>query len=68
VLGDIIAEGGQPLLEAAREVVDERVIPELNKATTICLSKLPTDAAVIGAAAVAVTQFLDHPSRFFAIT
>lgn len=68
VLGDIIAEGGQPLLEAAREVVDERVIPELNKATTICLSKLPADAAVIGAAAVAVTQFLEHPSRFFAIT
>ncbi|WP_033505183.1 ROK family transcriptional regulator [Bifidobacterium porcinum] len=68
VLGDIVAEGGQPLLDAAREVVDERVIPELNQATTICLSKLPADAAVIGAAAVAVTQFLEHPSRFFAIT
>lgn len=68
VLGDIVAEGGQPLLEAAREVVDERVIPELNQATTICLSKLPADAAVIGAAAVAVTQFLEHPSRFFTIT
>ncbi|NMF02048.1 ROK family transcriptional regulator [Bifidobacterium boum] len=68
VLGDIVAEGGQPLLDAAREVVDERVIPELNQATTICLSKLPADAAVIGAAAVAVTQFLEHPSRFFTIT
>lgn len=68
VLGDIVAEGGQPLLDAVHEVVDERVIPELNKATTICLSRLPADAAVIGAAAVAVTQFLEHPSRFFAIT
>ncbi|MFR0569705.1 ROK family protein [Bifidobacterium apri] len=68
VLGDIVAEGGQPLLDAAREVVDERVIPELNQATTICLSKPPADAAVIGAAAVAVTQFLEHPSRFFTIT
>ena len=68
VLGDIVAEGGQPLLDAAREVVDERVIPELNQATDISLTKLSADAAVSGAAAVAVTQFLDHPSRFFAIT
>jgi hypothetical protein len=29
------------------------------------LSTLPTDATVTGAAAVAITNFLEHPSMFF---
>ncbi|MBB2955166.1 putative NBD/HSP70 family sugar kinase [Bifidobacterium commune] len=64
VLGDIGALGGQQLLDAAQAVVTERVIPEIAQATTIILSGLPTDAAVLGAAATAITQFLDRPSLF----
>ena len=44
------------------------VVPEINAATSITLSTLPTDAAVSGAAAVAVTQFLEHPSVFFDVS
>lgn len=64
VLGDIGALGGQQLLNAAQAVVTERVIPEIAQATTVTLSGLPTDAAVLGAAATAITQFLDRPSFF----
>lgn len=64
VLGDIVARGGEPLLSAAQSVVDERVIPQIADATSIELSKLRTDSTILGAAAVAVNQFLDHPSRF----
>ncbi|MBQ1599261.1 MULTISPECIES: ROK family protein [Bifidobacterium] len=65
VIGDIVAEAGEPLLERVREVVRERVLPELVESTAIELSTLPTDAAVTGAAAVAIMYILDHPSRFF---
>ena len=65
ILGDIIAEAGQPLLDEVRRVVNQRAIPELADATEITLSQLPTDAAICGAAATAITQFLNHPSVFF---
>ncbi|KAB7791332.1 ROK family transcriptional regulator [Bifidobacterium leontopitheci] len=68
ILGDIVAEAGQPLLDEVRKVIDEHVIHELNETTTITLSALPADAALNGAAAVAITQFLDHPSEFFELT
>ena len=66
VIGDIVAQAGTPLLERVREVVAERVLPEIANSTTIELSGLPTDAAVTGAAAVAIMHILDHPSKFFA--
>ncbi|MEE1296782.1 MAG: ROK family protein, partial [Bifidobacterium sp.] len=62
VLGDILAQAGEPLVEAARAVVRGRVIPELADATEIRLSTLPDDAAVTGAAAVAITRLLAEPS------
>ncbi|RYQ16856.1 NagC family transcriptional regulator, partial [Bifidobacterium pseudolongum subsp. globosum] len=65
VIGDIVAEAGEPLLDRVREVVRERVLPELVESTAIELSTLPTDAAVTGATAVAIMYILDHPSRFF---
>lgn len=64
VLGDIISAAGKPLLRAVQDVVDERVVPELNDSTSILLSSLPTDAIVSGAAAVAITQFLAQPTLF----
>lgn len=65
VVGDIVSEAGQPLLDAIHEVVAERAIPDIADETTIAISPLPTDATVTGAAAVAITQFLEHPSVFF---
>lgn len=67
IIGDIVAEAGPLLLHEAQSVVNERVIPELADLTAISLSTLPTDATVSGAAAVAITQFLEHPSMFFDI-
>ena len=64
IIGDIVAHAGVPLLDAAMHVVENRVLPELAATTTVTLSDLPTDAAVTGAAAVAITAFLDQPSRF----
>ena len=65
VLGDIISQAGQPLLNEVKKVVRERTIPEVGHDTKITLSNLPTDATVSGAAAVAITNFLEHPSMFF---
>ena len=65
MLGDIISQAGQPLLDEVKRVVRERTIPEIEHDTEITLSALPTDATVTGAAAVAITNFLEHPSMFF---
>lgn len=65
VIGDIVSEAGQPLLDEIKRTVKQRAIPEIYESTTIRLSSMPTDAAVLGAAAVAINYFLDHPSDFF---
>jgi predicted NBD/HSP70 family sugar kinase len=67
-IGDIVAEAGPAFLREVRKTVAERAIPEINDSTSIALSALPTDATVCGAAAVAVTQFLEHPSVFFDVS
>ena len=68
VIGDIVAEAGQLLLDEVHKVIDKHVIHELNDPTAITLSALPADAALNGAAAVAINQFLDHPSQFFELS
>ena len=65
VLGGIVSQAGQPLLDEVKAIVSEHTIPEVSSETTISLSALPTDATVTGAAAVAITNFLEHPSMFF---
>lgn len=65
ILGDIVAEAGRPLLDEVRRVVHQRAIPELADVTKITLSNLSTNAAICGAAATAITQFINHPSSFF---
>lgn len=67
IIGDILSGAGRQLLDIVRDVTRERTIPEVFEATTISLSTLPSDAAVVGAAAVAIAKFLDHPSMFFDI-
>ena len=68
IIGDIVSEAGPILLDEVRATVAERAIPEINASTSISLSTLSADAAVSGAAAVAVTQFLEHPSVFFDVS
>ncbi|KFF31445.1 ROK family transcriptional regulator [Bifidobacterium bombi] len=64
IVGDILSHAGTRLLDAINEVVRERVVEQVRASTSIALSSLPTDSAVSGAAAVAITAFLDNPSRF----
>lgn len=64
ILGDILAAGGQLLLDTVTSVVAERVLPDLREATTISLSHLPTDPILSGAAATATEYFLRNPSEF----
>lgn len=64
VIGDIVSEAGQPLLDEIKRTVRQRAIPEIYESTTIRLTTMPTDATVLGAAAVAINYLLDHPSDF----
>lgn len=68
VIGDIVSEAGQPLLDEIKRTVRQRAIPEIYASTAIRLTSMPTDAAVLGAAAVAISYLLDHPSDFFSFT
>lgn len=65
VIGDIVSEAGQPLLDEIKRTVRQRAIPEIYESTTIRLTTMPTDATVLGAAAVAINYLLGHPSDFF---
>ena len=65
VIGDIVSEAGQPLLDEIKRTVRQRAIPEIYESTTIRFTTMPTDATVLGAAAVAINYLLDHPSDFF---
>ncbi|MFT9008211.1 MAG: ROK family transcriptional regulator [Bifidobacterium sp.] len=64
IIGDILSQAGQTMLDEVKRIVAERVLPELMDSTSIVLSDLPTDATLTGAAAVATNQFLRNPSRF----
>ncbi len=65
IIGDIVSEAGTLLLDEVKATVRSRSIREIYDSTEIRLSAMPTDATVCGTAAVAATQFLDHPSMFF---
>lgn len=64
IMGDILAAGGQLLLDSVNAVVEERVLPDLRKSTTITLSRLPADPILSGAAAAAIDHLLRNPSEF----
>ncbi|MBT1172247.1 ROK family transcriptional regulator [Bifidobacterium sp. MA2] len=65
IIGDIVSEAGATFLDEVLATVRRRSIPEIYDSTEITLSTMSTDAIVCGASAIAVTQFLDHPSMFF---
>ena len=62
VIGDMVAAAGTRLLERVRAIVSQRALPGLREHTQILLSNLPADATLTGAAAVAASQFLEHPA------
>ena len=62
VIGDMVAAAGNRLLERVRSIVSQRALPGLREHTQILLSRLPIDATLTGAAAVAANQFLEHPA------
>ena len=62
IIGDMVAAAGSRLLERVRTIVSQRALPGLREHTQILLSRLPADATLTGAAAVAASQFLEHPA------
>ena len=62
VIGDMAAAAGNRLLERVQSIVSQRALPGLREHTQILLSRLPADATLTGAAAVAASQFLEHPA------
>ncbi|HHV93488.1 MAG TPA: ROK family transcriptional regulator [Firmicutes bacterium] len=63
VLGDEMAEAGEPWLQAVKEVVEKRVIPELRSETIIELSELPIEPAFLGAGALVIKRVFGNLSR-----
>jgi N-acetylglucosamine repressor len=64
VIGDIMAQAGDVLLDTVKKVLHERIVPEILESTEIMLSTLTSDPTITGAAAAAANQFLRHPSLF----
>lgn len=66
VIGDIVSQGGDLLLPVIKEVVKQRVIPELHAKVQIEISNLSVDPTLYGAAAIATNKVLELPSAFLA--
>lgn len=63
ILGDEMAEAGEPWLKAIKEVVKERVIPELSNETTIELSELDIEPAFLGAGTLVIKRTFENLSQ-----
>lgn len=64
VIGDAVSRGGDLLLPTIREVVRQRVIPELHTRVRIEISALEVDPTLYGASAVATDKVLQLPTMF----
>ena len=64
VIGDIMAQGGDLLLNKVKEVVSKRVIPEMYEKLKIKISSLSVDPTLYGAAAIATDRLLRKPSEY----
>lgn len=62
VLGDLMAEAGEPLLAAAQAVVDERVAPALRARVRLSLNTMGGDEVLSGAVALAIEHALGNPT------
>lgn len=59
VITDVMAGGGEILLESVRNTVKERVLPELYKKLSITMSPLAYEPILLGAATIAIEKTLD---------
>lgn len=64
IISGIMAKGGQRLLNRVRQTVQSRVFPPLFEKLRIKLCDPNYDPVLVGAAAVALNQFLNHPASF----
>lgn len=63
-IGDIVSEGSDLMLDTIRNVVKERVIPELYRRAQIRITDFEIDPILYGAAALATDEILRVPSAF----
>lgn len=66
ILGDLLADMGEPMLDTVVVTAKERVIPAIWEETSIRLSEFDCDPAFMGAAAVAFDGILEKPSLLLA--
>jgi glucokinase-like ROK family protein len=59
--GGSLSRAGEYLLPVARQVVEERAMPELREATVLELSIFKADACVMGAAALVLHDLISRP-------
>lgn len=64
VISNIMARGGQMILDEVKSVVKERVLESIYKNLEIVISNFSNDPILYGAAAVAIDYFLKRPSVF----
>jgi predicted NBD/HSP70 family sugar kinase len=64
VVGNSMAKGGQRILNAAKAVVKERILPAIYKDLKIVLSDFSEDPILLGASAVATDYFLKNPGLY----
>jgi len=67
VITDIMSGGGEVLLEAAKEVVWNRTLPDLHKNLIIRMSTLKYDHILMGAMALASDLLLETPNDLFSL-
>ncbi len=67
IVGDETALAGEEYLEQVRRTVRERVLPEVYQATEIYSCSFPQDPAFIGAAALALEESFQQPSKLLSI-
>lgn len=63
ILGDEMARAGEPWITAIKEVVEERVIPELRNETIIELSELDIEPAFLGAGTLVMERTFENLSQ-----
>ncbi|WP_367942027.1 ROK family transcriptional regulator [Enterocloster citroniae] len=67
VIGNTMAKGGTLLMDSIREVVRERILPEIYSKLSMDFSTFKIDPVLYGAAALATDRFLKNPSSFLSI-
>lgn len=68
ILGDTVACGGDLLLPIIKDVLKQRIVPELYNKVQIKISTIKIDPTLYGAAAIAIDKVLQLPSAFSVVS